>query len=122
MAILLHITTHADWSLALAAGAYRPASLAVEGFIHCSTYAQTAATANRYFAGRTDLLLLCIDDRLLDVPLRYEAPIAAGPGPNPRADERFPHLYGPLALSAVIRVVEFPPGPDGSFVLPTELP
>ena len=83
MAILLHITTHAEWAAGRAAGAYRPASLAAEGFIHCSTYDQAAATANRYFAGRADLVLLCIDEARLTAPLRYEAP----PG---RADQRFP--------------------------------
>lgn len=122
MAILFHITTHHDWAIALAAGAYRPASLALEGFIHCSTSAQATATANRYFAGRDDLVLLCIDDTQLGAPLRYEPPLAPNPGPNPRADERFPHLYGPLELSAVLRVVDFPPGPDGSFELPAGLP
>jgi uncharacterized protein (DUF952 family) len=114
MAILLHITTLADWAAGLAAGAYRPASLTAEGFIHCSTYAQAAATANRYFPGRTDLVLLCIEPSRLTAPLRFEPP--------PGRTEPFPHLYGPLAPSAVIRVVDFPCGPDGRFELPKNLP
>ncbi|HEY0194298.1 MAG TPA: DUF952 domain-containing protein [Kofleriaceae bacterium] len=117
--MILHIATRPDWAAGLAAGAYRPASLAAEGFIHCSTYAQAAATANRYFAGREDLVLLCIDEARLTAELRYEAP--AGPA-DPRADQQFPHLYGPLAASAVVAVVDFPPGPDGRFSLPDGLP
>lgn len=113
--MILHITTRPEWAAAVAAGAYRPASLAAEGFIHCSTYAQAAATADRYFPGRDDLVLLCIDEARLGTQLRYEAP----PG---RPTERFPHLYGPLAPAAVVAVIDFPPGPDGRFELPPDLP
>jgi uncharacterized protein (DUF952 family) len=124
MAIVLHITTDAEWRAAIAAGSYRPASLEREGFIHCSTYDQAAATANKFFAGRTDLVLLCIDEDRVAAPIRYEPPAPASPGvaPDPRADQRFPHLHGPLALEAVVRVVTFPPAPDGSFRLPSSLP
>ena len=119
MAIILHITTRAAWDAARAAGSYRAPSLDAEGFIHCSTPAQTVATANRYFRGRGDLVLLCIDEsRLADV--RYEPPAVIGGAPDPRAGELFPHAYGPLALDAVVRVVPFPCNPDGSFALPAD--
>jgi len=117
MAIILHITTAAAWDAARAAGSYQPASLVDEGFIHCSTPAQAAGTANRYFHGRTDLVLLCIDDaRIAD--LRYEPPVTSGAALDPRDRERFPHVYGSLALDAVIRVVAFPCDHDGGFRLP----
>lgn len=124
MAVILHITTVAEWRAAVAAGAYRPASLEREGFIHCSTYDQAAATATRYFAGRSDLVLLCIDEARVAAPVRYEAPVSTSPSDDrdPRADQRFPHLYGPLAPDAVVRVVAFPPGADGRFRVPPDLP
>ena len=124
MAVVLHITTDAEWRAGVAAGSYRPASLDREGFIHCSTYDQAAGTATRYFAGRSDLILLCIDEARVTAAIRYEPPAPAAPaaGRDPRADERFPHLYGPLALEAVVRVVAFPCGDDGSFCLPPGLP
>lgn len=124
MAIILHITTEAEWRAAVAAGSYRPASLDREGFIHCSTYDQVAASATQFFAGRTDLVLLCIDEARVAAPIRYEPPAPAlpGTGADPRADQRFPHLYGPLAPEAVVRLVAFPPDPDGSFRLPPGLP
>ena len=124
MAFVLHITTDAEWRAAHAAGSYRPASLDREGFIHCSTYDQAASSAMQFFAGRTDLVLLCIDEARVAAPIRYESPAPAlpGTGADPRADQRFPHLYGPLALDAVVHVVAFRPDPDGSFRLPPSLP
>lgn len=118
MATILHITTRADWNAAQATDSYRPPSLAHEGFIHCSTQAQVIATANKYFRGRTDLLLLCIDESRVAAEIRYEPPQTIGNLPDPRAGERFPHVYGPLALDAVVRVVPLPCDRDGGFTLP----
>jgi uncharacterized protein (DUF952 family) len=120
MAIILHITTRAAWDAAGAAGSYRPASLEAEGFIHCSTAAQAVGSANKYFRGRTDLILLCIDEARVAVPVRYEPPAMIGGVPDARAGELFPHVHGPLALDAVIRVVPFPCDRDGGFTLPAD--
>jgi uncharacterized protein (DUF952 family) len=114
MAAILHIATRADWDAARAAGRYEPASLAREGFVHCSTAAQVVATADRYFRGRADLVLLVIDAARVDV--RYEAAVPLDGGPA--RPELFPHVYGPLALDAVRGVVAFPCGADGRFALP----
>jgi uncharacterized protein (DUF952 family) len=118
MATILHITTRADWDAACAAGSYRPPSLDHEGFIHCSTPEQAVASANKYFHGRTDLILLCIDEDRVAAEVRYEPPAPIGGVPDPRAGELFPHVYGPLELDTVVRVVPFPCGRDGGFALP----
>ncbi len=118
MAMIFHLAGRAEWEAARAAGSYAPASLDREGFIHCSTRAQLAATANAWFRGRRDLIVLRIDEARLDAPLRYEAPKAPG---DARAAERFPHLYGPLRPDAVIEVVEFPCDANGAFELPPAL-
>jgi uncharacterized protein (DUF952 family) len=68
-------------------------------------------TANRFFRGQRDLLILSIDERRLAAPLKYEPPADGGE----LSDSRFPHLYGPLNLDAVMRADEFPCLPDGSF-------
>ena len=83
-------------------------SLETEGFIHCSTQRQVAATATRYFPGATDLVVLCVDVSLLRHDVRYEDTSGHG--------QLFPHIYGPLELVAVRSVVELTPGADGSFV------
>lgn len=108
--MILHIAARAEWAAARAAGEYRAPSLEAEGFLHCSTGAQILGPAGRYYRGRDDLLLLCIDPAKLAARLVYED--TAGRG------EDYPHIYGPLNLDAVFAVVEFPCGPDGGFSLP----
>ena len=105
MTHILHITTPADWQAALEAGLYHAVSLESEGFIHCSIAQQIAATANRFYAGQSDLLLLHIDPQALAAELRWEA--ADG--------QDFPHIYGPVNLDAVVEVEAFNPDADGSF-------
>ena len=112
MALLLHITTRAQWDRARFAGVYRGDTLDSEGFIHCSTPEQVAAVATARFRGRDDLVLLCIDSSRVQAPVQFDT-IPTG--------ERFPHIYGPLNADAVTRTVPFPPGDDGSFELPDGL-
>ena len=111
--MILHITVRAQWNAAREAGAYRGDTLATEGFIHCSEPAQVLGVSNAIFRGRQDLVLLCIDPGRIIVEIRYEA--------APGTAERFPHIYGPLNLDAVTRVLPFSPQPDGSFHLPGEI-
>ncbi len=107
MAIIHHITTRADWETARAVGRYRGDTLETEGFIHCSTREQVAGVAESRFAHRTGLVLLCIDEALVSVPIRYEN-LEGG-------DTPYPHLYGPLDLAAVVSVLDYAPGDDGRF-------
>jgi uncharacterized protein (DUF952 family) len=88
-------------------GEYRPGGFAREGFIHCSQRAQVVAVANRIFHGRTDLVLLEIDRTALTCPV-IEENLEGG-------TELFPHIYGPLPMTAVARVYSFPCREDGSF-------
>lgn len=113
MQLLLHITTPAEWEAAQATGIYRPPSLDSEGFIHCSLTHQVVAVANAQYRGRHDLVLLCINEAAVHAPVVFE--VLGAPKP-------FPHIYGPLNVEAVIKVVPLKPKADGSFTLPTELP
>ena len=110
MNLIFHITTHAEWEAAQHEGAYKPGAFVLEGFIHCSTRDQVKATADRLFRGRPDLALLCIDANRIGQAVRYEDLEGSG--------RLFPHIYGVLDLAAVIAVVDFPAGPDGSFSFP----
>jgi uncharacterized protein (DUF952 family) len=116
--MILHIVRRSDWDQAVRKGRYAPATLNVEGFIPCSTPAQVIDTANRFFRGQSDSVLICIDEELVGAQLRYEAP-AFEPGES--NSERFPHIYGSLNPEAVTKVVKFPCEPDGSFRTPASL-
>jgi uncharacterized protein (DUF952 family) len=107
--VILHITTSSAWAEALKRGAYTADSLESEGFIHCSTPSQVAWVANQRFRGRTDLILLHIDPSRLDAEVVYEN-LEGG-------DTLFPHVYGPIAVPAVVEVTSFLPSEDGSFTL-----
>ena len=114
--MILHIISRADWETAGAAGAVTAPSLADAGFMHCSDPGTVHLPANRLFAGRPDLLLLELDPSRLGVPLRWEP----GDGEDP-SGPWFPHAYGPIPVSAVLAVHDFPPRADGGFELPASL-
>jgi uncharacterized protein (DUF952 family) len=78
-----------------------------EGFIHCSNGHQVVWVANQRFRGRTDLVLLHIDPTRLGAQVRYEN-LEGG-------EELFPHVYGPIPVTAVVDVVRFLPAEDGTF-------
>lgn len=109
---LLHLTTGLEWRTALHAGC-----LLARPFLHLSTPEQVALPANRLFAGRTDMLLLVVDPDRLEAEVRWEPGVATDP-----SSMRFPHLYGPLPVAAVIAVVPYRPGDDGTYAQPAGLP
>jgi uncharacterized protein (DUF952 family) len=122
MATIFHIAFARDWAAAQAAGAYtmstRGRTLAEEGFIHCGRGDQWPAVRAAFYGDvdpATDpLVLLQIDTNRLDVPVVDEAP-------EPGSAQTFPHVYGPLPVEAVVRVIplhgdrERPNGPSESF-------
>ena len=75
--------------------------------------------ANAFYFGRKDLVLLEIDPTLLAIPLRFEAPVdPATRAADAASLELFPHVYGEIALDAIVATTEIRPNPDGSFTFP----
>jgi uncharacterized protein (DUF952 family) len=91
------------WPMRGASFGGAPVDLA-DGFIHFSTRTQVAETAARHFAGQDNLLLVAVDAAQLGEALKWE--------PS-RGGDLFPHLYGPLRLSAVLWARPLPLGGDG---------
>ncbi|MFP5320434.1 MAG: DUF952 domain-containing protein [Acidimicrobiia bacterium] len=106
---LHHLALAEAWAAARASGAYERStidrSLAEEGFVHCSFAEQVQGTADRYYRGRDDVVLLTIDPDRLGVDVRVE--------PSPRTGEGFPHVYGPIPVDAVVDVRPVPLLDDG---------
>ena len=98
--MIYHAALPADWAAAQRSGTYttstRGRSLAEEGFIHASYEHQVADVLDRYYADVDELVLLVIDPDAIGAPVVDESPTG-----NP-ADERFPHIYGPIPLSAIV--------------------
>jgi len=116
--IIMHVISTDDWNTAYASGFYTPPSLDADGFIHCSTFELTVETANAFFSGQDGLMLLCIDADTCDAEVKFEPPACTG---DTRTDILFPHIYGPLNISAVVKTTGFPCGADGTFVMPSGL-
>ncbi|WP_029009190.1 DUF952 domain-containing protein [Azospirillum halopraeferens] len=107
---IYHMCRATEWEAALPSGSYPGSSQdAADGFIHFSTAAQVVESAARHRAGQTGLVLLAVDAARLGPALRWE--------PS-RGGRLFPHLYGALPVSAVVRVSPLPLGPDGRHVFP----
>lgn len=112
--VIYHIARSSAWRSALADGHYRQSTvdrtLDEEGFIHASGADQVQAVADRYYQDVPEpLVLLVIDPDRLDVPLVHEAP--------PGRDETFPHIYGPLPVTAVVQARPLQRTPDGRLVI-----
>ena len=59
------------------------------------------------------LVLLCLDETRIESEVLYEGSTEDGP--------RFPHVYGPINLDAVVDVVDLLQDPGGRYRLPPEI-
>ena len=126
--LILHLASNDAWLAAVGpaglwrgkSGAYHADSLSTEGFIHCSRSSQIVDVANTFYHGQHGLVLLVIDPSKLKAELKWEPPAEPEPS-HAREGDLFPHIYGPLNLDAVIKVLKFEPGADGTFSLPETL-
>ena len=108
--MIYHLALEADWSQAQAGGGdYRVStigrSLGDVGFIHCSFENQLQRVADAFYRGRTDVVLLSIDESKLTSPIREEN--------TEGGTEPYPHIYGPLNIGAVVSVRPLVPRADG---------
>jgi len=94
-----HLALHTDWTHAQHAGEYRVSTLGrtldEEGFIHCSRdLDQLHGVHATYYSHISEpLLILDVDPTGLDI----------------REEGGFPHLYGPLPITAVTATRPYTP-------------
>lgn len=91
---IYHICTQNSWEVQLSNHYYVHASLASEGFIHCSTSKQVEGVLERYFENQADLWQISIATAQLK-RLVFEASTAG---------EDYPHVYGPIPKEAISEV------------------
>src|SRR3954447_12739954 len=112
---VFHVALPGDWAEAQRLGEYtvstRGRSLAEEGFIHCSFADQVEVIATRYYADLDELVLLTVDPALLTSELVVEEPF-------PGAPQRYPHVYTPIPVAAVVATTEWRRQRDEPWVSP----
>jgi len=94
--IVYHIVLPNAWA-AFDGELYEHASLASEGFIHCSFAEQIDGVLQRYYSDAENVVMLEIDSEKLTSKLVNE------PSTN---NEIYPHIYGPINRDAVISAKE----------------
>jgi uncharacterized protein (DUF952 family) len=114
MSIIYKICPAPLWRAAEAAGILTGLPIDREdGYIHFSTAGQLGETLRLHFAGAEGLVVAAVDTERLSGDLRWE--------PS-RGGDLFPHLYGPLPVSAAVWVKPLLLGADGRHILPDPLP
>lgn len=98
MSLIFHITTKADWDLAKQIGSYVAPALKEEGFIHCCHENQVDDILNKYYSGRKDVVCLHIETDKLKSQFIFEW--------SPSLEQTFPHVYGPINIDAVEKIVD----------------
>ena len=101
-----HLVPETVWAIRDPASPYEAASLATEGFVHCTDGEQAlGVTFDRYYAADPRAFMaLTVDLDALDVPWRYD--VAGSP---------YPHIYGPIRPEAVCGVSRVDRDADGRF-------
>lgn len=118
---IFHITTRKAWIDATRLGRFSAPSLETDGMIHASTLRQILPVAAQFYRGQTGLVILELDPRRLTSELKWEPPAGGSLPPGVPEGDAFPHIYGPINLDAVVRVLDFKAGQDGQFTLPPAL-
>jgi uncharacterized protein (DUF952 family) len=103
----LHLVPEDAWPAHAAGAPIAPASLAEEGFVHCTDGdAEMVAVANRVYAGDLrSFLVLTVDLEQAGSPWRFDD-----------AAHRYPHVYGPIQPGCVLAVRPAPRDETGRFL------
>ncbi len=108
--LIFKILHREQWVKAQSDGVFAGAEIdRQDGFIHFSAAHQVEETANRHFAGKTDLLLVAFDPNQWGDALKWEIS---------RGGDSFPHLYGTLQPEQAVFVKELFVDSAGHFQFP----
>ncbi|MFG2680355.1 DUF952 domain-containing protein [Streptomyces sp. NPDC048392] len=104
--MIYHVVPLAEWH-ADPDRPYAPASLAGDGFVHCSPDEETTlSVVNAFYRDAPrPLVALLLDEGRLTARCVWEAAKPAPP-PGVAKGTLFPHVFGPVDRAAVRRVLE----------------
>ncbi len=108
---VFHLARSIEWDAAQQTGTYSGSvEDRADGFLHFSTSEQIVESAARHRAGEADLVLLEVTTEALGEALRWE---------ESRGGALFPHLYGDLSVSVVVRATPLPLDESDKHVFPS---
>jgi uncharacterized protein (DUF952 family) len=90
---------------AFAAGTLVRDDLKNEGFIHASPADQLTRVANKFYRQVKNLRCAVVEKAKVRSEVKYE----------PATGGLYPHVYGPLNMDAVVRVIELTPDAAGRY-------
>lgn len=103
--LIYKIFRRPEWDAFRAAGETAGAPIDLQdGYIHFSTAAQVAETAEKHFATESDLVLVAVNGEAIADALKWEVS---------RGGALFPHLYRKLRLADVVWDKSLPLGATG---------
>ena len=103
-----HLVPVAVWSAADSTQPYEAASLASEGFIHCTDGAsELIATANRHYR----------DDPQPFLALTVDLDATGSPWTIEDEQQIYPHIHGPIQREAILASAQIEREPDGRFTV-----
>ncbi len=105
MTLIYKILPRTEWEAAQAAGRFEGSAVDLaDGFIHFSAADQAVETAQRYFTGQADLVVLAVEAQALGEALKWE--------PS-RGGALFPHLFAHLPCALVVEARPAPLNANG---------
>ncbi len=111
--MILHCMKKSTWEEVKNKGIWGKELIEKEGFIHCSTIEYFWRVAPNFKGIKDEMVLLCIDEEKLSSKVCYED------GDN--CGRFYPHIYGVINNSCVIKVLPFLRSNDGKFIKNIEL-
>lgn len=111
--IITHIIKNEEWNLVKGRTKYFPKSLEQDGFTHCSSLKQVCKVANYIYPKESGIILLVIETSKLDSKVVWEDLY--------NLNEEYPHIYGPINISSIIKVVDLKLNKHNEFELPKNI-
>ena len=106
--MILHCMKKTTWEERKNKEYWGQRNIDAEGFLHCSTVEYFWRVAPNFDGATDELVLVCIDEERLESEVRYED------GDN--CGRTYPHIYGLVNNSAVIKVLPFLRDEEGKYV------